>query len=149
MNNVQLIDAIRSALKSDGNAMEQFFNAAPNKAPLFDVWYKALREEASKADDGKAINNRLGVYAKRYRDTQGWMAPNARAAGGGRKATNPKAPGKVEPSTDTAPKATPVQRLEQYLLAALMVMPEVGASERTAILKAFNAKAKSIPNNKK
>ena len=148
MSNATLINAIRTALQSDGNAMEQFFNAAPTKAPLFDVWYKGLREEASKAEDGKAINNRLAVYAKRYRDTQGWMAPNARAAGGGRKASNPKAAGKVEPSTATPPKATPVQRLEQYLLAALMVLPEVGPSERTAILKAFNAKAKAIPNKK-
>ena len=148
MSNANLISAIRTALQSEGNAFEAFTTAAPTTAPAFDTWYKALREEAGKAEDGKAINNRIGVYAKRLRDSKGWKAPNARNAGGGRKATNPKAAGKVEPSTATPPKATPVQRLEQYLLAALMVLPEVGASERTAILKAFNAKAKVIPNKK-
>ena len=146
MSNVTLINAIRTALQSEGNAFEAFTTAAPTTATAFDTWYKALRDEAGKADDGKAINNRLGVYAKRYRDAKGWTAPNARAAGAGRKATSPKAPGKVEPSTVTPPKATPVQRLEQYLLAALLVMPEVGPSERSAILKAFNAKAKKIGN---
>ena len=147
MSNATLIRAVRSALESEGNAVEQFNAAAPTDSKAFDTWYDALRADTAKEEDGAKLNNKFGVYAKRYRDAKGWKSPKARASGGGRKANNPKAAGKVEPSTATPPKATPVQRLEQYLLAALMVLPEVGPSERTAILKAFNAKAKKIPNN--
>lgn len=115
--NAALIKAVRDALAGDGKASDKFKAAAPTELKAFETWYKALRADAAKEDDGEKINNRLGVYALRYRADMKWVATNARAKGGGRKAKSKKSKdqknGKPEDVTPT---------VEKYRLAAAALM---------------------------
>ena len=114
-SNKVVFDAVRSALHGEGKANEVFNEAAPKTSAAFETWYSALREEASKLEDGKEINNRLGVYAYRLRKSNGWDATAPRAKGGGRKSKSKsqKKSGKAEDVTPT---------VEKYRLAAAALM---------------------------
>lgn len=125
--NKAIFDAVRSAINGEGKANEVFKAAAPKDAAAFATWYEALRKEAEKLEDGKAINNRLGVYAYRLRKENGWDAPNARAAGAGRKSKDQK-PGKPEDVTPTVEK---YRLLAAALMAYRLKIP--AGTERDAI----------------
>lgn len=127
--NKVLIAAVRSALQGEGKANEVFKESAPKDAAAFHAWYEALRKEVDKLEDGKAINNRLGVYAYRLRKENGWDTPNARAAGAGRKAkgTDQK-PGKPE---DVTPDIGKYRLMAAALMAYRLKIP--AGTERDAI----------------
>jgi len=129
--NAAVIKAVRAALQGEGKANQVFNATAPKDSTAFEAWYKSLREDADKLEDGKAINNRLGVYAYRLRKANGWTAAAPRAEGAGRKSKAKDDNAKPGKPVDVTPDVGKYRLMAAALMAYRLKIP--AGPERDAI----------------